>query len=106
MFLEGDLARFNSQQKDIGQRFDQSVLANTDAQNRNTQLFNQMTPLIDMGLAGAEGLTGNTDTFSTQGRPIYEELGRISAGEQLNKRQRNTGLVNTGYNILKKTLGF
>ena len=113
MFLEGDLARFNSQQKDIGQRFDQSVLANTDAQNRNTQLFNQMTPLIDMGLAGAEGLTGNTSTFATAGlqrqgdQPsLYGMQGNISAGEQLNKRQRNTGLVNTGYNILKKTLGF
>jgi hypothetical protein len=113
MFLEGDLARFNSQQKDIGQRFDQSVLANTDAQNRNAQLFNQMTPLIDMGLAGAEGLTGNTSTFATAGlqrqgdQPsLYGMQGNISAGEQLNKRQRNTGLVNTGYNILKKTLGF
>lgn len=106
MFLEGDLARFNSQQKDIGQRFDQSVLANTDAQNRNAQLFNQMTPLIDMGLAGAEGLTGNISTFSDQGSPIYKELGRISGGEQLNKRMRNMDLANSGYNILKKTLGF
>ena len=106
MFLEGDLARFNSQQKDIGQRFDQSVLANTDAQNRNAQLFNQMTPLIDIGLSGATGLTGNADTFSTQGGPIYGELGRISGGEQLNKRMRNMDLANSGYNILKKTLGF
>ena len=92
----------NSQQNNLGQQFDSSVIANTDALNRQKQLFNQMTPLIDMGLAGAEGLTGNTDTFSTQGGPIYGTLGEISAGEQLNKRQRNTGYANK----IMKTLGF
>ena len=106
MFLEGDLARFNSQQNNIGQQFDQSVIANTDAQNRNNQLFNQMNPLIDLGLSGAEGLTGNTTTFATMGQPIYQQLGEISGGIDYNKKMRNTDLARGGYNLLKKTLGF
>ena len=106
MFLEGDLARFNSQQNNIGQQFDQSVIANTDAQNRNDQLFNQMNPLIDLGLSGAEGLTGNTTTFATMGQPIYQQLGEISGGIDYNKKMRNTDLARGGYNLLKKTLGF
>jgi hypothetical protein len=106
MFLEGELARFNSEQKNLGQQYDMSRFANTDALARETQLYNEMTPLVDIGLAGATGLTGNTSAFATGGLPIYQQLGEISAGEQLNKRQRNTGLVNSGYNILKKTLGY
>ena len=113
MFLEGELARFNSEQKNLGQQYDMSRFANTDALAREAQLYNEMTPLVDIGLAGAEGLTGNTSTFANAGlqregdQPsLYGMQGNISAGEQLNRRQRNTGLVNTGYNILKRTLGY
>ena len=97
MSLEADLARFNTEQKDIAQRYDQS---------RETQLYNEMKPLIDIGLAGATGLTGNTAQFATSGLPIYQQLGEISGGIDYNKKMRNTDLVQGGYNILKQTLGF
>jgi len=104
--LEADLARFNTEQQDLAQRYDQSRYMNTDALARETQLYNEMKPLIDVGLAGATGLTGNTAQFAASGLPIYQSLGEISAGTDINKKMRNTDLVQGGYNILKKTLGF
>ena len=106
MFLEGELARFNSEQKNLGQQYDMSRFANTDALARETQLYNEMKPLIDIGLAGATGLTGNTSAFATGGLPIYQQLGEISAGTDLNKKMRNTDLARGGYNALKNILGF
>tara|TARA_R110000751_G_scaffold183619_1_gene290257 strand:- start:203 stop:1465 length:1263 start_codon:yes stop_codon:yes gene_type:complete len=106
MFLEGELARFNSEQKNLAQQYDMSRFANVDALARETQLYNEMTPLIDLGLAGAEGLTGNMSTFADSGLPIYQQQGNLSAAEQLNKRQRNTDLARGGYNALKDILGY
>ena len=83
-----------------------SRFANVDALARETQLYNEMTPLIDLGLAGAEGLTGNMSTFADSGLPIYQQQGNLSAAEQLNKRQRNTDLARGGYNALKDILGY
>ena len=106
MSLEADLARFNTEQQDLAQRYDQSRYMNTDALARETQLYNEMKPLIDIGLAGATGLTGNTAQFANSGLPIYQQLGEISGGIDYNKKMRNTDLVQGGYNLLKKTLGF
>jgi len=104
--LEADVYRFKTEQGDLAQRYDQSRFMNTDALARETQLYNEMKPLIDVGLAGATGLTGNTAQFAASGLPIYQSLGEISAGTDINKKMRNTDLVQGGYNILKKTLGF
>jgi len=113
MYLEGELARFNSEQKNLAQQYDMSRYANVDALARETQLYNEMAPLIDIGLAGATGLTGNTPSFATAGlqrqgdQPsIYGMQGNLSAAEQLNRRQRNTALAGRGYNALKDILGY
>jgi hypothetical protein len=113
MFLEGELARFNSEQRNLAQQYDMSRYANVDALAREAQLYDEMAPLIDIGISGATGLTGNTPAFATAGlqrqgdQPsIYGMQGNLSAAEQLNRRQRNTDLAGRGYNALKDILGY
>ena len=113
MFLEGELARFNSEQRNLAQQYDMSRYANVDALAREAQLYDEMAPLIDIGISGATGLTGNTPAFATAGlqrqgdQPsLYGMQGNLSAAEQLNRRQRNTDLAGRGYNALKDILGY
>ena len=84
--LEGDMRRFETQQSDLGQRFDQSRLANLDALDREEMLFNQLGSLIDIGYGGAGGLTGNMNTFGTLGANALSERGDARAYEALQNK--------------------
>ena len=90
--LEADLRRYETEQGDIAQRFDQSRFANLDQLAREQQLYNQLGGLLDVGLAGATGLTGNTSTFGNLGSGIYSDLGDADAYQALKRSDRGLDL--------------
>ena len=68
--------------------FDQSRFVNADELARQGTLYNQFGGLLDLGLAGAEGLTGNTNTFGTLGGSMYSDVGDRIGYEGLMKGER------------------
>ena len=96
--LRGDIARFESDLAGTGQQFDQSRFANVDDLARNEMLYNQFGGLLDVGIAGAGGLTGNTDTFGTLGGGIYSDIGDRIGYEGLKKGDRIGNVLGTLFN--------
>ena len=86
--LQADIRRFESEADIVGEQFDMSRFANLDAINRDQTLINQLTGLVDLGLSGAEGLTGNAPTFGNLGGSIYSNIGDAMGYEGLRRGDR------------------
>ena len=86
--LQADIRRFESEADRVGEQFDMSRFANLDAMNRDQTLINQLSGLIDLGLSGAEGLTGNAPTFGNLGGSIYSNIGDAMGYEGLRRGDR------------------
>jgi len=86
--LQADIRRFESEADRVGEQFDMSRFANLDAINRDQTLINQLSGLIDLGLSGAEGLTGNAPTFGNLGGSIYSNIGDAMGYEGLRRGDR------------------
>ena len=86
--LQADIRRFESEADRVGEQFDMSRFANLDAINRDQTLINQLTGLVDLGLSGAEGLTGNAPTFGNLGGSIYSNIGDAMGYEGLRRGDR------------------